>query len=164
MAHGPTPWPKGRKRLRIAKQVGYTRPTNARDLGHIVLLAPTWEELAFRGPTLLAAWMIGVEAAIFAALISTIIFCAMHWKTFGNDIGDYVKALPSYIVLSVVTSVCVIIGSTNWGFTGAFWGMVIAIAYHAFCNGRVELDEHCQRKYRFSPFGELNALIQRMTK
>jgi len=54
MARTPS-WPKGRPRMKIAKQVGYTRPTNAQGVGNIILVKPAIEELMFRGPIALVA-------------------------------------------------------------------------------------------------------------
>gem|GEM_PF-7100998 len=165
MAHGPTPWPKGRSRIKVAKQVGYTRPSNAKDVGNIVLVRPLIEELIFRGPVALATLVLGWEAGIVVAIISTVIFCAMHWKSYGGDVADFVTiGLKVYIFLSLRTSVAVITCSAIWSIPGAFWGMVIAIVLHAWGNSLAEVEEYSQDKFKFSPMGELNAWTNRKRK
>lgn len=64
----------------------------------------------------------------------------------------------------MATSAAVIVGVSNWGFTAAFWGIVIAIVLHALNNAIAEAEEYSQDKFQFSPMGELNALLNKKGK
>jgi len=165
MARGPTSWPKDRPRIRLAKQIGYTRPTNTKGVGNIILVRSLREELIFRGPIALATLVLGWEVGIVAAIISTMIFCVMHWKSYGGDVVDFVAVgLKVYVFLSLRASVLVIMCSAIWGVPGAFFGLTISVVLHIWTNFKAEVEEYCQRNYRFSPFGELNALINKVFK
>lgn len=161
MARRPTTWPKGRPRLKIANQNGFRRSMAGKSHGwyglEVFVLYPILEEWVFRGSVLLFVVYGGWQSAIIPAIISMVAFTGLHWRMHAGDVVDYVQTLPVYLILSIITSAIIIIWPTWLGMAGA-------IAWHAWNNIRVEIDEYCQRRFRFSPFGWLNTAVQKKIK
>lgn len=166
MAHRPVhrPWPKGRPRVKVAKQTGYRRPTNAGELAESTLVRPLIEELAFRLPVGVIA-LFALDWAIVAAVVSTVAFVVLHRASHGSDIIEYAKAAwYVYLRISVTGSFAVIIGATVWGFTGLLVGLGVAVALHVWNNLVAETEEYSQREFRVSHMGEARAFIKRRIK